>query len=34
MADFYSRLGVAADASLEEIKRAFKEKAKALHPDT
>ena len=33
MADFYSRLGVSADASLDEIKRAFRDKAKALHPD-
>lgn len=27
-------LGVPADASLEEVKKSFREKAKALHPDT
>lgn len=29
-----SLLGVSADASLEEVKKSFREKAKALHPDT
>ena len=27
-------LGVSVDASLEEVKKSFREKAKALHPDT
>jgi curved DNA-binding protein CbpA len=31
--NFYSLLGVARDASSQQIKRAFREKAKILHPD-
>ena len=33
MKDFYKILGVRQDATLAEIKRAYREKAKNLHPD-
>jgi curved DNA-binding protein CbpA len=33
MQDYYSLLGVANDASLKDIKKAFREKAKQIHPD-
>ena len=33
MKDFYKVLGVRQDATLAEIKRAYREKAKLLHPD-
>src|SRR4029079_13559986 len=32
--DFYKELGVASDASAEEIKRAYRKLARDLHPDT
>ena len=34
MTDLYETLGVAKDATKEAIKRAFRSKAKAAHPDT
>ncbi|WP_313953370.1 DnaJ domain-containing protein [Accumulibacter sp.] len=33
MKDYYAVLGVASDASLEEVKRAYRKKALQLHPD-
>ena len=33
MKDFYKVLGVRPNATLAEIKRAYREKAKILHPD-
>lgn len=33
MADYYSTLGVARDASAEDIKKAYRRKARELHPD-
>ena len=33
MANYYQVLGVSQDASLESIKKAFRRKAKILHPD-
>ncbi|MDR0389580.1 MAG: DnaJ domain-containing protein, partial [Spirochaetaceae bacterium] len=34
MENYYSILGVAENASLKEIKKAFREKAKKTHPDS
>ena len=34
MKDFYNILGVRQNATLAEIKRAYREKAKLFHPDT
>ena len=34
MADYYELLGVGRDASPDDIKRAFRQLARQLHPDT
>ena len=31
--DYYATLGVSKDASTEEIRKAFQQKARKLHPD-
>src|SRR5690606_35153157 len=33
LAKYYAILGVKSDASVQEVKEAFREKAKKLHPD-